>query len=373
MIFNQDIVELINTTYKYRTYSMMERVMTEWRVIFHYLSLLALPLPSRLMLDYDFPVSHGLLAPPTTLISLLGLFAISSAAIGISRRNRLVSFGIIWFLGNLVIESSIIGLELVYEHRIYLPSFGVFLLVSAVFFDGQDRYFRSKAWTAAVLIVLLGIGTMTRNRLWGDDVAFWRDNARKAPNRARVYLSLGHALAKRGRHEEAIESYTRALNLPSEGVSVAEIMRNLGVSQYQLGLLDEAGATFRKALLFAPSDPDLLNNFSVTLMDKGQFEEALIYASAALAAAPSHGGAANTLGELYLAKQLYAQALEMFEYAIRLNPDKALRYYNAALAAWGANNPADACDYLGRFMAMAENPQEISEAINLSRQWGCRD
>ena len=71
---------------------------------------------------------------------LAGLFAL---AIYLARRERLVSFCILWFFINLVIESSVIGLELIFEHRLYLPMFGIALVSSYLIFSllsGKPRY-----------------------------------------------------------------------------------------------------------------------------------------------------------------------------------------------------------------------------------------
>ncbi len=113
--------------YRYFRFDWQQRVMTEWRVVAHYLGLLALPHPSRLILDYDFPLSHGLLAPATTLASLLlhlGLLSLGGWALV---RRPLYGFCLLGFYLHLVIESTVIPLDLVFEHRLYLPS--VFLVV----------------------------------------------------------------------------------------------------------------------------------------------------------------------------------------------------------------------------------------------------
>ncbi|NIR95490.1 MAG: tetratricopeptide repeat protein, partial [Gammaproteobacteria bacterium] len=74
-----------------------------------------------------------------------------------------------WFLGNLVIESSVIGLELVFEHRLYLPS--MFMILAAVMLF--SRYVRHRWLQAALLglVVLVSAwGTFERNRVWQDEV-----------------------------------------------------------------------------------------------------------------------------------------------------------------------------------------------------------
>ena len=75
----------------------------------------------------DFPISQGLLEPPSTLPAILGILALTLGAVLLRRRNPVVAFGILFFLIGHSMESTIIALELIYEHRNYVPSFGPLL------------------------------------------------------------------------------------------------------------------------------------------------------------------------------------------------------------------------------------------------------
>jgi len=113
--------------FNYREFTLSQRLLTETRVVFHYLALLVLPLPSRLNLAYDYPLSTGLMAPPQTLLAIIGLIGLTWLVFALYKRDRLASFAIFWFLGNLLIESSVIALEIIFEHRMYMPSMFLFL------------------------------------------------------------------------------------------------------------------------------------------------------------------------------------------------------------------------------------------------------
>jgi hypothetical protein len=105
-------VEKVLSGYAARDFTLTQRVLTQFRVVLFYLSLLLFPHPSRLNLDHDFPLSHSLLNPVTTILSMVAIVGLVVLAIYLARRERLLSFCILWFLGNLVIESSVIGLEI---------------------------------------------------------------------------------------------------------------------------------------------------------------------------------------------------------------------------------------------------------------------
>ena len=107
--------------YSLREFSLTERLLTELRVIFHYISLLLFPLPQRLNLDYDFIVSTSIFNPPQTILALIGICFLCFLPVIYFRHNRLIAYAVFWFLGNLFIESSFIPLEIIFEHRLYLP------------------------------------------------------------------------------------------------------------------------------------------------------------------------------------------------------------------------------------------------------------
>jgi hypothetical protein len=133
--YYNDIVE----GYKMREFTLEERVFTQFRVVLYYVTLLIYPHPSRLNLDYDFPISKTILDPPTTLISLLIIAGLIGYSIWTAKKRPILSFCILWYFGNLVIESSIFPLEMVYEHRLYLPSVGPFILFSLFIVRGMEK------------------------------------------------------------------------------------------------------------------------------------------------------------------------------------------------------------------------------------------
>jgi hypothetical protein len=115
-------IERVLATYEHRDFTLGQRVLTQFRVVIFYISLLIFPHPSRLNLDRDFALSYSLFNPLTTLLSMAVIMGLIGIAVYSAKRQRLMSFGILWFLGNLIIESSVVGLEIIFDHRTYLPS-----------------------------------------------------------------------------------------------------------------------------------------------------------------------------------------------------------------------------------------------------------
>ncbi len=122
------------TQHQMRSFTLTERLMTQARVLFDYLRLLIVPVRSDLGPFHDaYPVSTGLLEPATTLVAIIALPAISAAAWWLRRgAGRVFAFAWFWFLWGHVLESSVVPLELYFEHRNYLPAFGVYFGLAAL-------------------------------------------------------------------------------------------------------------------------------------------------------------------------------------------------------------------------------------------------
>ena len=144
-LWGKRYINVLIEGYQYRTFTMGERVLTQFRIVLYYLTLLIYPHPSRLNLDYDFPLSRTILDPPTTLLSMLIIAGLIGYSIWTAKKRPVISFCILWYFGNLVIESSIFPLEMVYEHRLYLPAVGPFLLFSLLVVRGVEKL-KLKAW-----------------------------------------------------------------------------------------------------------------------------------------------------------------------------------------------------------------------------------
>lgn len=205
--------------YAVRDFTLIERLLTEPRVLFFYLSLLFYPIGSRLTLLYEIDVSRSLVDPWTTLPSLLGVLLVIAFAVYLVRRRPLISFAILFFFLNHLVESSVLPLELVYEHRNYLPAAFLFVLVAQFIVFVIDYFSYRRAIqilvSLSIVILLVGMGDVTyrRNHIFADDFLLWMDNIEKSPGISRPYTNLGRIYANLGEKEQAFALYQKAMAL----------------------------------------------------------------------------------------------------------------------------------------------------------------
>jgi tetratricopeptide (TPR) repeat protein len=336
-------LEAIFSTYEYRNFTLTERVLTEFRVVIHYISLLLYPHPSRLVLLHDFELSQSLLDPLTTSLSIGAIIGLIGLAFYTARKERLISFCILWFFGNLVIESSVIGLEIIYEHRTYLPSMFLFLIITIL----AHRHIKRdllKAGGLATAILLLSLWTYERNSLWNDPVTFWNDVVRKSPCNARAYNNLGTSYMENRSYRLALMKLKDAIQL---NPNLIEAQINMGVTLAAQSKLDEAITHYYAALQVKPkfAKPHEFAgahfNLGNALARQGKLDKAIAHYSEALRIKPDDAEAHNNLGIALAAQEMTSDAVAHFREALRVRPDFAEARHNLAVALQEAGTPVN--------------------------------
>ncbi|MEE9912502.1 MAG: hypothetical protein K4571_12345 [Deltaproteobacteria bacterium] len=303
-------------SYEVRDFTLTQRLLTEPRVILFYLSLLFYPINSRLTLLYDIEVSQSLFAPWTTVAAILAILLIIGFVFYIARKRPLISFCILFYFLNHVIEGSFVPLELIYEHRNYLPAMLLFVPVAEfiVFVIDLFSYKKLLQWACAicVIIILFGLGDITyrRNAIFRHDDSLWLDNIAKYPNLSRPHANLGSTYIYCGLKEKGVAEYEKAESLNNFVSNNALAMNdhNFGLYYFNEGQYDkalhyfeksysvmknhlsnpvhiakikllngkiaEAGHLIEATLRRHPHNPELLDLFSVILFKAGLFAQA---------------------------------------------------------------------------------------------------
>lgn len=167
----------ISSGYTGRSFTLIERLLTEPRALWSYVQTLLVPLGPRMGFFQDnFPASTGPLQPWTTLPAIAAWIAAAGAGLIWRKGNPLFGSGVFFFLVGQSLESGPFALELYFEHRNYLPSFGVLLAVAGLMtwvwrkLSAPTQFFRAACGgLLGCVLVLYAAGT------WGH-VQSWRNN-----------------------------------------------------------------------------------------------------------------------------------------------------------------------------------------------------
>jgi hypothetical protein len=177
-----------------RPFSLGERLLTEPRILWDYVHWSLLPMANQLALYHDhIRVSRGLLDPPTTLLAIAGLCALAIAAIALRRTHPLAALGILWFLAAHLLTATVIPLELVFEHRNYFASIGLYLAAFSFLLPAADARL-TLARTALCLLVPVFFASVTWVRAlnWRNPILFALSEAQLNPDSPRTAYELAH-------------------------------------------------------------------------------------------------------------------------------------------------------------------------------------
>jgi tetratricopeptide (TPR) repeat protein len=293
-----------------------DALLSQPRALWQTLSLIALPLPSRLNVAHDVAASRGIFDPATTAGAMLGLIALLALAAVAARRWRLFSFAIAWLVLQLAAASAG-SRELVAEHRAYLalafPCIALALPLARLAAWRTDVARVGAIW----LVVSLVCCTVLRNQVWGSETGLWSDAVAKSPNLARAHTQQGVAYARVGMHEEAVASYQRALALLPDS---AEIHYDLVFSLRPLGRDAEAQQHLDEALRLAPAHAGALHLLGEDALRRSDFDAAIGHFEAALAADARLAPSYHQLGVALIGKGRVEDAAAPLKVAARLDP-----------------------------------------------------
>jgi len=289
-------------------------LISEFRVILHYLIMFVWPFVARV--EYDWTLVSSFFDPLSffPFLLLLGLFSFALYS-AIKRNNSFVSFGLFWFFVCVAPRSTIIpSPELVCDYKTYLASVGILFIVSIgiiklllklyetlkekdmlVAFTRYKYAHKENLVLSMMLISMIPVLTWAyvHNKQWESAETFWEYNVKRAPLKARAHNNYGVALSEAGKFHEAIKEYNRAIELDKH---YQDPLSNVAVAHSMVGNLDKAIESLKLAIHLSPDYAEAYNN----------------------------------LGSLYLQKKMYKEAENVLDFAIKIRPYYGKAFYNKA-------------------------------------------
>lgn len=214
--------------YARRDFDLGERLLTEPRVLLDYLRWTIFPPLSELGLYHDdYPVSRGLLSPPSTLLGLTLVPLLIVSAFVFRSRRPLLCLGIAWFFAAHALTATFIPLELVFEHRNYFASLGVAIALTDLLLAAPREQAPRRIGASLLLLLIVAHAGLThlRAREWRDPLSFATTEAAKHPGSPRATYALAQLLVILSKGErdspltrEAFAALERARRVPNSNV-----------------------------------------------------------------------------------------------------------------------------------------------------------
>lgn len=215
IIFFVDYQGLV-ATYQHRYFTLEERVLTEARILWDYVAQIFYPNVQGMGLYHDdVVVSKSIHDPGSTLYALLGwgMVAMLLFALLFRQWGRYIALGVAWFLLGHSVESTVLPLELYFEHRNYFPAIGLFLLVGVLFSLAVKRWPEIKAPLLVYLacyVVWLASLTSSQVVIWSSHPLLILNNLNGHPDSFRANADMAVQMANLGEFEAAQQYSDRA-------------------------------------------------------------------------------------------------------------------------------------------------------------------
>ena len=336
-------------------------LLTQMRVFLTFLRLLILPIYQNL--DYDYPLSTGLIDPPLTLVGIGVIGLIIFLIFRLRKQWPLIAFGLAWVLISFSINTAP-RTNLIFEHKLYLISFGFLIVVVA----GLSVVIKDREVLCGVLIawaLMLSVLSVERNQVWKNEMTLWTDVVKKSPRKARPYVALGVISGKQGDFVGSLSYFNKAIEL---NPNYAEAYNNRGNSYYKLGNYPQALDDLNKAIKINPNYVDAYVNRGEVYDKEGNLIQALSDYDKALVINQNYIDVYYNRGVLYEKRGNLRQAILDFDRVIELNPTLAEAYIWRGNIFDEQGNPAQA--QINYKEAFDRNPDYVRNYVSSYHKQG---
>jgi tetratricopeptide (TPR) repeat protein len=235
------------------------------------------------------------------------------------RREPLLSLGIAALLVSPLAAYAVIPLaDVVLEHRGYIPGLGAGLLFAWVFHWIARNYPHLRWPVVASLVIAFSLMTVSRNRVFADNISLWEDAVAKAPAKPRPHFNLGQAYQDAQRLTEAVQQYEQALALKPDIHAAYSNMAAIYLDQKQFNKGEEM---LQKVTTLSPTFTEGFINLAVLYIRRQEPDKALAAINHALELNPDSFAAHYNKGEALTQKGEFKLALESYKEAVHLRPD----------------------------------------------------
>lgn len=341
--------------------SVILRLVSGCRVMIYAISLFFFPHPNRLCLDPLYPKSTSLFSPVTGPLCIFAVIFLLYAGIRLRKKNPAGSFCIFFFFLGLFVESTVLPISLLAEHRFYLSGVGAVLFMVW----GLNRLALPGKMVLGIFLLTAGIfsfWTLERARVWNDPVVLALDTVQKAPANPRAHHNLGVALVNEGRIKDAITAYTNALQLAQNPVF---IHNHLGVALMETKEYEKAWFHLKVALsLCTPHDaayPEIMISFANLFIRQNQLDRAYFHLQNMARAYPDHPEVHALLGVILFRKGKTASAKKQLNLSLSREPANSTALFGMGMLFMDAGKYTEAIFYLNKAL---EKAPYLAEARN---------
>ena len=278
-------------------------------------------------------------------------------------KNKIITLGVLFVL--IVFMPAVLGSMfnpsvgfMIEPHWMFFPSIGFFLLLAAAL-----RYlFRENAAMSVCVILLIVVPwlllTWRMNRVWSTELGYASYWARQVPHDKAPRFYMAHAYQMEGDYARAEKFFSQSL--------VGDfydwmVYSNLGVMAFQENNLKKAEEYFQKVLAISPRMAVVHSNLGLVYKRQGRADLAETHFRQAIEDDPYLLPVRVNLALLYENKKKYAEARDLYEENLRINPDDKMTIFNLTGLYLKEGNKEQAAVFAERFLKASGNAESLTQ------------
>jgi protein O-mannosyl-transferase len=303
---------------------------------------------------------------PVVGLAVALVAGLSAGAFWFGRRWPFAVTGWGWFLGTLVPVIGLVqmGIQSFSDRYTYIPSIGVFLLLSWGAGALLGRGWRPAGLAGMLAMVVLGAcvaGTRIQLRYWRNSGELFQHALALTKRNFLAHDNLGNYLLTQGKEEEALGHFRAALEINPNDVLAHD---SLGTYWLGKGRWEEARENYRRAVELDPSCAHAWSGLGHVFYNQRQYPEAIACYEGARKREPDSPEILNYLGGAYLKNRELDKAIRCYQAAVRLRPADADAHNNLGAAWFESGKDAEALRQYAEALRLAPNDARVR--VNLA-------
>jgi tetratricopeptide (TPR) repeat protein len=262
-------------------------------------------------INEDLPIAYYISPLFSVLLVILIFYSL--------KRNRVIAFGILFYLINLllVLQFIPVGSAIIADRYTYIPYIGFFYIIGWLI----DRYSKGALthsyYINIPLALILGALTFKQSTIWSNGASLW-DHAIKTTPGARAYISRANLYKEEKKYDLAIQCYNEAIKI---NIADHEAYMNRGNVYFDLNKPDLALADYKKSIEIKPNYVTALDNVGAIFGLRRQYDSALFYMNKALAINPGNISSYKNRALVNVELNRNEEAIKDFRKFLEYNPN----------------------------------------------------
>lgn len=300
--------------------------------------------PYNMSYDYSFnQIPCVTVSSFSFLTSLLLVGSLFFFAYFFRKRNKLISFGVLFFLITIVLACNIVILigTTMGDRLLYTPVLGIIIaLVFLLFHLSKNTelktFFHPSVYFLSFIVLLFSFKTFNRNKVWKSNTTLFTEDLTNAPNSARV-------------------------NFNYATVFFNQLPLDVEIQKQQLPFIIDS---YKKVLIIDPNDKGTLTNLGVCYYKMKDYKTSINYTKKALALTKTDFSLQSNLADAYFKNNNFDEAIPIYKELIQNNYilENTYNYYGAAL--FNKKN------YTNAVNAFKEGIKQNSSSVELWMNYG---